>query len=831
MGLKISFANSVFKHGRGFAMGLLCGSVAWIAPPAGAESAARAETEEDPGLLALEEIVVTGTASRGTRKLDVSFAVTTKSLQEIQNLGPLSTADVYRIAPGVWVESSGGETGANASVRGFPFDGDAPFVQLSVDGVPIYPDNYLAFFEHSSILRLDETFERVEALRGGPTPIYSGMPGATFNFITKKGTEAREGTVRLTGSDYDLRRIDVHYSGPLSDDWLVSTGGFYRTSDGIRSTEYPADRGGQFSLSLTRKLDNGHINVYARHLDERNAFVLPIPLRDPGDPRAFSDDFDPNTGTFQSNDFRLVQLEVDRGELLRRDLADGRGAEVSFLGGEVDLQLDNGWHLLNKFGFTSGDVFSRSPFSGALPGPAAAVLANQVSRANNDAGVLAAAGRPATTGTFSFVNSDAAIAPNRQLIDFGWWTVDKDLQSFTNDLRVDRDFGSHFFTLGLYFADWSDRELWYLGNNVLATATENSRLVDLALDNGVQVTRDGFIGAPSFPVDATHNGTRIAFYASDEWQIDDRWRVDGGVRVDRFEADTTTSTGTNIYGVDLDDDPLTLYNNSAGVFSGRFASISVKETEFAYTLGVNYGLTDRMAMFGRWNSGVRFPTLTDVHFGRDVVQEVRQAELGFKAQTERVGVFATAFLVDFKNFPTSELILTDDGLQRISGVADTETLGLELEIVAEPFDGLQIALTGTFQNPELKSFRRRGAGGNLEFASSGNQVKRQPKTQFRLSPIYQWSRGEVFASYTWVDDRYSDNDNTQLLPSYGKWDAGVNFYLSENLSLHVVGDNLSNEVALTEGNPRVLGAGVNEGVFLARPIFGRSFRFSLKYQF
>ena len=114
-------------------------------------------------------------------------------------------------------------------------------------------------------------------------------------------------------------------------------------------------------------------------------------------------------------------------------------------------------------------------------------LANQVSRANSDAGVLAAAGRPATTGTYSFVNSGGAIAPSQQLIDFGWWTVDKDLQSFTNDLRVDRDFGRHFLTVGVYFADWSDRELWYLGNNVLATATENSRLVELVLDNGVRV--------------------------------------------------------------------------------------------------------------------------------------------------------------------------------------------------------------------------------------------------------------------------------------------------------------------------------------------------------
>ena len=801
-----------------------------VAPVSGQEENG---DEGEADLLALEEIVVTGTSSLGVRKLDASFAVTTKSLEEIQNTGPLSTADVFRIAPGVWVESSGGETGANVFVRGFPGGGDAPFVQLSVDGIPIYADTSLAFFENSSILRLDETFERVEALRGGPNPIYSGgNPGATFNFITKKGTETPEGTVKLTGSDYNLRRVDVHYSGPLSDDWLISTGGFYRSSDGIRETEYPADRGGQFSLSVTRELDNGHFNVFARHLDDQNAFILPIPLRNSRDPSAFSSDFDPNTGTFQSNDFRLALLEVDRDEVLRRDMGEGRGVKMHFFGGELDLDLDSDWHLVNKFGFSSGDVFSRSPFSGPLPVSASDFLAGRIAAVNADAGVLAAAGGiAATDGRFSFVNSNGTIAPDQQLISFGWWTVDKDLQSFINDLRFDRAIGDHFVTVGAYFADWSDRELWYLGNNVLGTATQNSQLVNLVLDNGVQVTTNGFVGAPTFPVDATHSGTRTALYLSDEWQVTDDLRVDLGVRVDKYEADTTTSTGTLIGGVDLDDNPLTLANNNATVFSGRFNSFDFSESAFSYTAGANYNLNDAMAVFGRINSGVHFPTLTEFHFGTDFVQDVRQAEFGFKTQTDRLGVFATLYIVNFENIAFNNFVEIGGVITQIRDFADVESTGLELELIAEPFDGLQIAVTGTFQNPELENFLGRDAMGNVAFDNSGNQVQRQPKSQYRVSPSYNWDRGQVFLSYTSVDDRFSDNENTQILPSYNKLDAGLNFDVRDNLSLQIIGDNLTDEIALTEGNPRVLGAGVDEGVFLARPIFGRNFRFSLAYRF
>ena len=121
-------------------------AVVCVAPPTVAQTAADGENEEtQTGLLALEEIVVTGTSSQGVRKLDASFAITTKTLEEIQNTSPLSTADIFRIAPGVFVESTGGESGANAYVRGFPTGGDAPFIQMLVDGVPIYADNFLAF--------------------------------------------------------------------------------------------------------------------------------------------------------------------------------------------------------------------------------------------------------------------------------------------------------------------------------------------------------------------------------------------------------------------------------------------------------------------------------------------------------------------------------------------------------------------------------------------------------------------------------------------------------------------------------------------------------------
>ncbi len=97
-----------------------------------------------------QEIVVTGNANReGLRKLDASYSISTASAQQIREVQPTSTADLLKIVPGVWVETSGGETGANVFIRGFPSSGDAPFLTLEMNGSPIIAPSSLSFLEDS----------------------------------------------------------------------------------------------------------------------------------------------------------------------------------------------------------------------------------------------------------------------------------------------------------------------------------------------------------------------------------------------------------------------------------------------------------------------------------------------------------------------------------------------------------------------------------------------------------------------------------------------------------------------------------------------------------
>jgi outer membrane receptor protein involved in Fe transport len=80
--------------------------------------------------------------------------------------------------------------------------------------------------------------------------------------------------------------------------------------------------------------------------------------------------------------------------------------------------------------------------------------------------------------------------------------------------------------------------------------------------------------------------------------------------------------------------------------------------------------------------------------------------------------------------------------------------------------------------------------------------------------------------------RFANDENSIELPPYTKLDAGIQYVLNENWSAQLNVDNLSNEVGLTEGNPRTdVGAGGIGQLYNARTLVGRSLTLAVRYSF
>src|ERR1700682_1125170 len=177
------------------------------------------------GTDSLQEVVVTGTAN-AVKKLDASYNIVAVDAEQSRQSNPKSTADILKVSPGIWPESAGGQTGANIEVAGFPTAGDAAFFTDMIEGLPLYGMPSLSFMDSSSLLRLDETVQRVEVVQGGPGAVFGpGQMGATANFILKRGTADPTGEVGVTYGSEGSVRVDAFAGGPIADKWYASAGG------------------------------------------------------------------------------------------------------------------------------------------------------------------------------------------------------------------------------------------------------------------------------------------------------------------------------------------------------------------------------------------------------------------------------------------------------------------------------------------------------------------------------------------------------------------------------------------------------------------------------
>src|SRR6202022_4459123 len=102
----------------------------------------------------------------------------------------------------------------------------------------------------------------------------------------------------------------------LGEGWYGSVGGFYRRTQGVRDPQFPADDGGQLTATLTRKLDQGELNLYVRSTRDKNAFYTGVPLISSNNGRTITafPGFDPLTGTLMSNEMRHFTIDAAPGK-------------------------------------------------------------------------------------------------------------------------------------------------------------------------------------------------------------------------------------------------------------------------------------------------------------------------------------------------------------------------------------------------------------------------------------------------------------------------------------------------------------------------------------
>ncbi|ACA85726.1 TonB-dependent receptor [Shewanella woodyi] len=734
-----------------------------------AHTSVAADNSETEAQGNIEQIVVTGSFSgKAIRKDEASFAISSFTDEDIQKMSPKSTADLFKAVPGVWAESSGGVSGANVFVRGFPGGGDAPFLTVQLQGAPIFPPSTLSFLENSTLFRLDETVEFMEALRGGPNPVISnGQPGLTTNFLLKEGSDDTEGLIKYSTSDYGLQRIDGVLSGSLAEDLYFMVGGYFKSSPGVRDAGFDAEEGQQFTINLTKELDNGKINLYTRITDDHGVWYLPAPLN--------VDTVDNEYVQIGTNNRQATVQYGPNSTSEAFDFGDGRGWNGSVTGGSIDLSFDNGWDLVDRFIYTKGDADTY----GLVPNGDPTQLSNVADSGSTATG--------AVTGT--------EYAGSTMVQQIGRWVVKKQIESFTNDFILTKTFEDVSVTAGYYNSTFKAKDWWALGNQAYHVVESGGEML-----TGIDCNDNQDSCGWNYDINSIGEGTTQALYTAISYEISDDLTIDAGLRGENHQIEYTVDEGLD----------------------GKITkAVSYDESSTAWTVGANWMFADQMGVFARINDGSKMPYFDDFRdnfgayeSGEDLIKEVSQYELGYKLVDDDFELFATLFMNEVKG----DTFVRQPGAP--GEILTNEAYGIEIDFNYFNDNSFSVNLNSTIQETEITESP----------TNEGNEAQRQPGWQVRVTPSYDIELDNgmyatLYGTISAVGERYANNENTVTLDGYEKVDLGVLFNFTDEVQVQLAVSNLTDEEGLTEGDPR---SSISSN---GRYILPRSIDLSLSYAF
>ncbi|MFZ4747885.1 MAG: TonB-dependent receptor domain-containing protein [Sphingomonas sp.] len=798
----------------------------------------RPPTPRPPVAIEGPDIIVTGrVVSTRMATTAYSYAATTIDFAGASSRSAPRVADLFRLVPGFWVESSGGEGSNNVRSRGIPTDGFTS-IALTENGLPIQYDGGLGYLNTDQSFRLDDTIARVDVARGGPSVLFApNAPGGVANMVTRTGLTNPGGSIKASLGDHGFARFDAVYAARVAPDLGVMVGGFYRRDGGRRRPGYVADAGGQVRIGLNYDDGANQVSLDLRHLDDRVTFYLPVPLRLDGDRRVTPiPGFDPLRYSLSGPETLHLPIRTARGPF-DFDLTQGTKSLVTALNLRGHFRLGNGLDLVSGASWRTSDILRNALFPVGNPVPLGDFLTSvrAATFAAFPQGTQLAA-RYATNGAPVPVNANG----NGLVLGANLLSVHVPLDELIADNRLTWQFdqaGHHAIGLGMTMAHYSYRFDRVMGT-VLLDVRNQARLIDIVALNaqGAAVgnyTDHGFQRYGSIFDSAAIGVDALAFYAGDEWQVGPRLRIDLGGRWERNRIHGQTA-GKALFDLG---NPETLADDNVLGQSGTIIGIDRAFSAFGWSIGASYNLAPQFGLFARYTHSFRLPSASEFNGNPsrtdEAVVPIRLAEAGLKYSRPNLNVFATGFYTQFDRLPFTDFRFdsASNAYVERTAIAGSQTLGVELEAHAQPVEWFELDVQATWQLPRYRNFAFTDlvSGVPVQRDYSGRQLIRVPRLSLRVVPSVNLAdhRVRLQIDMSAFSERFSDIANTQRLPGYALLGGSVTFSPAKGATLTLEGKNLTNTLGLTEGNPRSgsfeTGSSI-QSYFFARPEFARSFR-------
>ena len=430
-------------------------------------------------------------------------------------------------------------------------------------------------------------------------------------------------------------------------------------------------------------------------------------------------------------------------------------------------------------------------------------------------------------------------------------------------LSVTKEAGVHQITLGTFYSQTSINTQWFV-DGVVSSMGNNARPIRIefpapatlpAAVAGVPplaaafgplygagkkfnaTDPNGIILQSGLAYTVTENKSVLnAYYFNDVIKASNRLNIDLGVRYETVRQTGTkqgwqggTAAGGGLGA--LDKNPFTLYDLGSRVYNGRLfvydqsydATGAITNADangdgegfqfdyISWSAGLNYKLADKTATYLRVSRGNKAPEL-DYYANNFVnvpldkkapIETVTQAEIGFKTNSKKASLSATAFYSKLDN-ALLQLFITNGAASFFTDPTfnASKTIGLELETVIRPTENFNIRAHATLQDAKYDRLDYQNTAGTTDktkfFIESfaGNRVKDVAPVILDITPSLKIGKFTPYINYRWFSERQGNRRNSIQLASYGVVNAGITGELTSKFTLSVQGNNLLNSAGI-----------------------------------
>lgn len=725
---------------------------------AGAEEAS-VPTQKTPDEKS-ERIIVTG-VFKSSSEDGSAVAISSVDEEALRRTIPMSSADILKDIPGVFVNSALGEVRNIVYSRGISansLDGNNGYFYVSMqeDGLPVQ-NAIMTNFGPDMYSRVDLMTKRVEAVRGGASAITgANAPGGIFNYLSKTGA-SDPGTIisgRYGAEGGDLGnpyyRTDFYHGAEITDKLSFAVGGFYRDGTGARDPGYSTNRGGQIRANLRYEYSDGSLQFNYKNLNDHNIWdeFLPVKgLKNPKPLGTFDYNSSVNPARVQHSFTALDTKDYVPGRLTGTDHWDPKELihnTSETYGVNFQHDINDSWSIENKFKYsennsdwnTGAAIFAMGIDVAGIYGPAPfgnGILAVGVTDESgfqpydgiisfsDNAGNQLAQVR-ADNGDYSVISSrlpDDPALPNAILVQTSF-APETGSDEFINQLTLSKELDDMSFYFGSFY---SYSELYWRsgeGGTGLSQFTPDREMLNISIEreDGTiqQVTSpDGFAGEgrigafQNFASKAEQE--QISWFFGHIWEISDNWNLNWGLRSERITIEGTNQVASQFTDEagGLDGNPNTLYDNtiqSLGFpvrFERTFDSVG-------FSGALTYTWNENQSTYFRYSDSEKSPSVaafvdpgTAVNNGLFVPQSVKQIEIGHTISEDDYRLVLTPFyteLTDIGGFGSPVQFTDDDGTTYVppSLLSSIETLGIEIEGHYDVTDKLRVNLSTTIQD-------------------------------------------------------------------------------------------------------------------------------------